>query len=79
VTCTFTNTKRGQLTIIKDAIPDSTQDFSFTSSAPATIPTFSLDDDTDPTFANILTATVSPGVYTFTEGTVANWSVNSID
>ena len=30
VTCTFTNHKRGQVVVVKDATPDDPQDFSFT-------------------------------------------------
>ena len=49
VICTFTNTKRGSITIIMDAVPDNPQDFSFTStsSTDTAIGSFSLDDDGD--------------------------------
>ena len=30
VTCTFTNRKRGQIVVVKDATPDDPQDFAFT-------------------------------------------------
>jgi hypothetical protein len=71
VTCTFTNTKRATVTIVKDAVPNDTQDFAFAS---AVLGTFTLDDDagvvdTAPgeelgewshtkTFANVLPGTV---------------------
>jgi len=47
VTCTYTNTQRAQLTIIKDANPDSVQNFSYSSTTPTStaIGSFQLDDD----------------------------------
>jgi Prealbumin-like fold domain len=78
VTCTFTNTKRATVTIVKDAQPNDVQDFTFTSAA---LGGFTLDDDAnvvDPadgellgelsnsqTFTNVL-----PGVVTVTEAAV---------
>jgi hypothetical protein len=49
VRCTFTNTKRGTIVIIKDAIPSHVQDFDFTISGPDSFISFSLDDDGDAT------------------------------
>ena len=46
VTCVFTNVQAGTITIIKDAQPDSDQDFAFTTSG-AGLSGFSLDDDGD--------------------------------
>ncbi|KXK09398.1 MAG: Cna protein B-type domain protein [Microgenomates bacterium OLB23] len=40
-TCTFTNAKRGSITIVKDATPNDAQDFDFT----GTLGAFTLDDD----------------------------------
>ena len=46
ITCTFTNTKKGSITIVKDADPNNAQDFSFTASGTGMTPaTFELDDD----------------------------------
>jgi len=42
VTCTFTNTKKGKITIVKDAEPNDCQDFTFTKSWNGT---FVLDDN----------------------------------
>jgi hypothetical protein len=70
VTCTFTNTKRASITIIKDAVPNDAQDFSFTAteSTDTTIPDFSLDDDGDPTLSNTRTFNnLKPGNYSVTE------------
>ena len=52
VTCTFTNTKRGSIKIIKDAVPNDAQDFSFTRSFGAI---FTLDDDSNATLQNNVT------------------------
>jgi len=69
VTCTFTNTRQGAITIIKDTVPDDPQDFSFTTTGGLTPATFSLDDDGDATLPNTQTYTnVAPGTYTITEG-----------
>jgi hypothetical protein len=45
VTCTYTNTKRGHVVIVKDARPDDPFDFSFSLSGPGSTQTFLLDDD----------------------------------
>jgi hypothetical protein len=68
VTCTYVNTKRGSITIIKDTQPDDAQDFGFTSDV-AGFATFTLDDDpgsVSPTDAEVMTNVV-PGTYTVTE------------
>lgn len=54
----------GTITIIKDAIPDSPQDFNFTGD----LGDFSLDDDSDPTLPNFRTfGQLSAGLYTIQE------------
>jgi uncharacterized cupredoxin-like copper-binding protein len=72
VTCTFTNTKRAKITVVKDAQPNDAQNFAFS----GTLGTFTLDDDagvSDPVdpldqyenskvFANVV-----PGTVTVTE------------
>ncbi len=77
VTCTFTNTKRGHVVIIKNAIPNSTQDFSFTGSG--SIGAFLLDDDGD--IGNALPKQrdfeVVPGSYTVSEAAIAGWQQES--
>jgi hypothetical protein len=45
------------ITIIKNTVPDSGQDFAFNTTGGLTLTTFSLDDDTDGTLANTLTFT----------------------
>jgi hypothetical protein len=76
VTCTYTNTKRASVTIVKDARPNSLQLFKFSSTLGDD---FSLMDDgtsngSSKTFTNIL-----PGTYTVTEQTVENWTLSGID
>ena len=65
VTCTFTNTKRGRVVILKDARPDDPQDFSFTLQGPGLSPAFLLDDDGNA--ANELSNTTS---YLFVPGAI---------
>ncbi len=62
VTCTFTNRKRGQIVIVKDAQPNDAQDFSFTAGGGLSPASFALDDDSDGTLSNTRTfANVAPG------------------
>ena len=76
VTCTFTNTEAGSVTIVKDTQPDHPQDFSFTCSAP--LGNFLLDDDSDGTLSNSTgPITVAAGTYGCSEASVPNWSLQS--
>ncbi|MGH9877496.1 MAG: choice-of-anchor U domain-containing protein, partial [Nitrososphaerales archaeon] len=66
----------GTITIIKDAIPDSEQDFSFTGSLGA----YSLDDDGDDNndLSNQITLNVVPGTYSVTEDPIPEgWNLAS--
>jgi uncharacterized repeat protein (TIGR01451 family) len=74
---------QGQITIIKDAQPNSPQDFGFTITGPTganITPTFTLDDDdADPTLPNQITFFgLAEGVYTITENSVSGWSLVDI-
>ncbi|WP_226592952.1 beta strand repeat-containing protein, partial [Microseira wollei] len=76
---------QGQITIIKDAQPNSLQDFSFTLTRPdGTTTTFTLDDDSsvigaDSTYSNQQIFFGLPeGTYTITENTVSGWSLAGI-
>ena len=91
VTCTITNTQGGSITIIKDAVPNGEQDFTFTGN----LGMFSLDDDGNGglpnsiTFDNLadgdynVTETVTPGFdltgiqCTATDGSSVNESVGN--
>jgi hypothetical protein len=68
VTCTFRHTKRGKITVVKDARPNDPQDFAFSISGPSLAQSFSLDDDADPTLPNSRSFTVLPGSYVVSEG-----------
>jgi len=81
VTCTFVNTKRASITIVKDAIPNDPQDFGFTSTSnqTTTIGSFSLDDDADPTLPNSQTFNnLKAGNYSVTESAVAGWDLTGL-
>ncbi len=57
-----------QIVIVKDAVPDDPQDFSFSTTGGLVPATFTLDDDLDPTLPNTQTFTgLAPGTYTVTE------------
>ena len=78
VTCTYTNNKDASITIVKNAVPDSSQSFGF--SAPSLNPnSFSLvDDGINPKTASTTYSKVTPGTYTVSENVTAGWNLNSI-
>ncbi len=80
--CTFSNAvDRGSITIVKDAQPNSMQDFAFMTTGLETT-SFVLDDDSDnengvsnsQTFSNLL-----PGTYSFTENVVTGWALQELN
>ena len=81
VTCTFTNRKRGQITVVKNATPDDPQDFSFTAGGGLSPSSFELDDDGNN--ANELSSSrtfglVVPGAgYSIGETVPAGWDLTS--
>lgn len=82
VTCTFINTRTtpvtGSITIVKDAQPNSAQDFAFTHSI-AGSPGFSLDDDADATLSDRrVFSNLAAGTYTFSETAVSGWNLTSV-
>ncbi len=88
VTCTFHNTRRVSLTVTKDAVPNSTQDFAFSVALDRAAPVpFALDDDgteTDGPEMGQLVSTISgphlvPGRYTVTESPVEGWRLADLD
>jgi hypothetical protein len=72
ITCTFTNTKDGQITIVKDAIPNDAQDFAFAGNITGCT-AFSLDDDADGTLTNTKICAVHPGTFNVDETVPAGW------
>ncbi len=77
--CTITNTKYGSLTVVKNANPDSSQNFNFVTSGTG-LSDFSLDDDTDATLSNTKTfSSLLPGSYSVTENSESGWDlVNAV-
>ncbi len=69
VTCTYTNTQRGKVTIIKDTVPNGGQDFGYVSTGGLSPATFDLDDDADGTLSNtqVYNNVVPGGPFTVTE------------
>ncbi|RYP85317.1 hypothetical protein EKO23_12590 [Nocardioides guangzhouensis] len=68
----------GKITVVKDARPDSPQDFEFTITAPNASNDTRLDDDADPTLSNETHSRVAPGNVTVRETPVAGWTLSSI-
>jgi hypothetical protein len=82
ITCTFTNTKRGKITIVKDdqnPEKDAT-DFSFTTTGDG-LSGFPLDDDDDATLSNtkVFNNLVPGGSRVITEGANTNWDLTAIN
>jgi len=78
VTVKFTNTKEGSIIVVKDAVPDDEQNFTFTSTTLNPI-TFDLDDDADATLSNTKAFTnLAPGTYNVTETVPGGWNLTNI-
>ena len=82
ITCTFTNTKRGKITIVKDdqnPEKDPT-DFSFTTTGDG-LSGFPLDDDDDATLSNtkVFSNLVPGGSRVITEGANTSWDLTAIN
>ncbi|MGH3370886.1 MAG: prealbumin-like fold domain-containing protein, partial [Nocardioidaceae bacterium] len=75
VTCTFQNSKRGKVVVVKDATPEDLQDFSFTAGGGLSPASFQLDDDLDPGLASTRTFDdVAPGSgYSVSESVPSGW------
>jgi uncharacterized repeat protein (TIGR01451 family) len=78
-TCIFGNSQKGSITIIKDSIPDSDQDFNFTAQGTG-VSGFTLDDGTDAdgisnsvTFSGLI-----PGSFTISESAVNGWYLSNL-
>lgn len=69
----------GSITIVLDASPNDTQDFTFTGCKGTDCGPFTLDDDTDPTRSDSVTApSLAPGTYTITQSAVPHWALTSL-
>jgi hypothetical protein len=77
ITCTFTNTQRGQIHIVKQTIPSgSSQQFGYTTTSNAstlTPSTFNLADGGQQDYINLL-----PGTYTATEDSTSGWDLTGL-
>jgi hypothetical protein len=75
VNCTFTNTKRARIVVVKDAVPNDPQDFGFSTGGGLSPSSFSLDDDSDPTLSDTQTFNdITPGSgYSVSETLPAGW------
>ncbi|MGH9923342.1 MAG: prealbumin-like fold domain-containing protein, partial [Nitrososphaerales archaeon] len=80
ITCTFTNSRVGTITIIKDTQPDDAQDFNFTALF-IDEESFVLDDDGDSgnELSNQISFTLAPSTYSVSEIGTFGWAVSSID
>ena len=72
VTCTFTNTKNSSITIIKDALPNDPQNFSFAGNI-TNCTAFTLDDDSDGILSNTQVCPVAAGTYNVAETVPTGW------
>ncbi len=69
----------GTLTIIKDAVPNSSTDFHFSIQPGGAASDFDLDDDADPTLPNTVTFRVPPGTFTMSELNIpAGWTLTGL-
>lgn len=77
--CTITNTKLGSLTIVKNALPNDAQDFTF-GVVNLAGGNFSLDDDDDATLSNQkVFSDLLPGQYSVTEQATPGWSLTGLN
>lgn len=68
----------GSIAIVKDAVPNDAQDFSFTTTGNGTSD-FTLDDDSDATLSNTkVFSDLEAGGYSFTESENDTWELDSI-
>ncbi len=78
VVCIVTNTASSSITISKNAIPDSPQDFDFTTTGTG-VSDFSLDNDNTPTLPSSKTFNgLAAGSYSFTETATTGWDFDNI-
>ncbi len=72
--------RNGKIVIVKDAVPDSAQDFSFNVTNGTSVDSdFALDDDSNITLPNSRTTSVPAGTYTASELNIpAGWSLTNL-
>ena len=74
ITCIFTNSRGGTITIVKNAVPDDAQDFRFRGD----LGRFSLDNDDDPTLSNLQLFERAVGSYSVREQVLSGWRLTEI-
>ncbi|MBL8031654.1 MAG: hypothetical protein JNK33_05010 [Candidatus Doudnabacteria bacterium] len=77
LSCAITNTKMAKLKIVKNASPQDSQDFGYTTTGTG-LSNFSLDDDNNPTLPNYKEFTVVPGSYSVTEAATPGWMLSDL-
>ncbi len=79
-TCTFTNRRRGSVTVIKDATPADGTDFPFVLAGAGGEQRFTLDDgaDADRFTDRITLSDLLPGTYTLTEELPRGWVLRDV-
>ncbi|MHB8960129.1 MAG: prealbumin-like fold domain-containing protein [Candidatus Limnocylindrales bacterium] len=71
--------KNGSVVIVKDAVPNDPQDFSFNLTGGVINQDFSLDDDADPTLPSSQTFSLPAGTYTANELNIpAGWTLTNL-
>ncbi len=76
VVCTFSNSKKGTIVIVKAAQPNLAAAFGFTASAP--LSNFSINGSGSQAFSNITATEVNGTTYPVVEGTTPGWALDSI-
>jgi len=77
VVCTFSNSKKGTIVIVKDAQPNTAAAFDFTASAP--LSNFTINGSGSQSFGNITATEVNGTTYPVAEGTTPGWTLDSIN
>ncbi len=78
-TVTFTNMQGGTITIVKDAVPNGPQEFSFVMTNGSAVSTFSLDDDPVSPLPNSKSYVgLLPGIYSITETPAVDYILTDI-
>ena len=78
-TCTITNVAYGTIGITKDSLPNSEQNFDFTTTGTG-LSNFSLDDDSNATLSNVqYFYHLMPGQYGITETGVDGWKLTGLN
>ncbi len=79
VTCTFTNTKRGAIRVVKTAVGgDSTFSFTPTGFGSGAFALMTVSGTQDTTFSNVVPALASSGTYRLSETALSGWAAGTM-